>query len=101
MKDNEKTNIFSQNSIVLDSIITTNARNVNNKKLGSINFFTIYEIDTIGRKLSLDLDYFDYRNTTNRIFKTQSFFQTMNQHRLFQLKQEILEIKKLSIILLI
>ena len=74
IKDNEKTNIFSQNSIVLDSIITTNARNEKNKKLSSINFFTIYEIDTIGRKLSLDLDYFDYRNTTNRIFKTQSFF---------------------------
>lgn len=74
IKDNEKTNIFSPNSIVLDSIITTNARNENNKKLSSINFFTIYEIDTIGRKLSLDLDYFDYRNTTNRIFKTQSFF---------------------------
>ena len=74
IKDNEKTNIFSPNSIVLDSIITTNARNENNKKLSSINFFTIYEIDTIGRKLSLDLDYFDYKNTTNRIFKTQSFF---------------------------
>jgi hypothetical protein len=74
IKDNEKTNIFNTNSIVLDSIIATNARNENNKKLSSINFFAIYEIDTIGRKLSLDLDYFDYRNTTNRIFKTQSFF---------------------------
>lgn len=74
IKDNEITNIIKTNTIALDSIISTKARNENIKILNSINYFAIYELDTLGRKLSLDVDYFDYNNTSNRLFKTQSFF---------------------------
>jgi hypothetical protein len=74
IKDNEKTNIFNTSNIILDSIIATKARSVNEKKLISLNYFAIYEIDTLGKKLSLDVDYFDYKNITSRIFRTQSYF---------------------------
>jgi outer membrane receptor protein involved in Fe transport len=58
----------------LDSIIATKARNEYEIKLTSLNYYVLYEIDSIGKKLTLDVDYFDYYDTTNRLFNTQSFF---------------------------
>lgn len=74
MKDNERTNILNPSLTTLDSIIRTNAKNEYSKILSSLNYFVVYQIDTIGRKLSLDIDLFKYKNTTNRTFRTQSFF---------------------------
>lgn len=72
IKDNESTKIYSLNN-QLDSLIATNGRNNYEKKLTSFNYHVIYEMDSIGRKLSLDVDFFKYKNSTDRLFQTQSF----------------------------
>lgn len=74
IKEIDKTTLTNSSNSVLDSLITTLGRNEYDKTLNSLNYHLIYDIDTIGRKLSLDFDYFNYKNETNRIFNTQSFF---------------------------
>jgi hypothetical protein len=74
IKEIDKTTLTNSSNSVLDSLISTLGRNEYDKKLNSLNYHVIYDIDTIGRKLSLDVDYFNYKNKTNRIFSTQSFF---------------------------
>lgn len=74
IKEIDKTTLTNPSNSVLDSLITTLGRNEYDKTLNSLNYHLIYDIDTIGRKLSLDFDYFNYKNETNRIFNTQSFF---------------------------
>lgn len=74
IKEIDKTTLTNPSNSVLDSLITTLGRNEYDKKLNSLNYHLIYDIDTIGKKLSLDFDYFNYKNKTNRIFNTQSFF---------------------------
>ena len=73
IKENDQTTLTNPINNNLDSLITTLGRNEYDKKLNSLNYHIIYDIDTIGRKLSLDFDYFNYKNETNRIFNTQSF----------------------------
>lgn len=73
IKEIDKTTLTNPSTNVLDSLITTLGRNEYEKKLNSLNYHIVYDIDTIGRKLSLDFDFFDYKNKTNRIFNTQSF----------------------------
>ncbi len=73
IKEIHKTTLTNQSNNILDSLITTLGRNEYDKKRNSLNYHVIYTIDSIGRKLSLDFDYFDYINTINRVFSTQSF----------------------------
>lgn len=73
IKEIDQTNLTSLSNNIADSTITTLGRNQYDKKLQSLNYHFIYNIDTIGRKLSLDFDYFNFKNETNRIFSTQSF----------------------------
>ncbi len=72
--DDEASKIYSGSNNQLDSIIATKASNEFEIKLTSLNYFVLFEIDSIGKKLTLDIDYFDYNNTINRLFNTQSFF---------------------------
>lgn len=72
-KEIDKTNLFNPSNNSLDSLIVTLGRNEYDKKLNSLNYHLIYDIDTIGRKLSLDFDYFNYKNNTDRTFNTQTF----------------------------
>src|SRR5690606_24970970 len=74
IKEIDKTTLTNPSNSVLDSLITTLGRNEYDKKLNSLNYHLIYDIDTIGKKLSLDFDYFNYKNKTNRLFNTQSLF---------------------------
>ncbi len=74
IKEVDKTTLTNPSNSVLDSLITTLGSNEYDKTLNSLNYHLIYDIDTIGRKLSLDFDYFNYKHETNRVFNTQSFF---------------------------
>ncbi|MGV7105762.1 TonB-dependent receptor domain-containing protein [Flavobacterium sp. U410] len=73
IKEIDKTSLFNASNNTLDSLITTLGRNEKEKKMNSFNYHFIYTIDTIGRKLSLDFDYFNYENRTSRFFNTQAF----------------------------
>ncbi|MBW6481495.1 MAG: TonB-dependent receptor family protein [Vicingaceae bacterium] len=54
----------------IDSIIKTKATDEQKKTNTILNYHVIYNIDTIGRKLSLDMDYFKFTDTQNSFFES-------------------------------
>lgn len=53
---------------------TINKGDANNKnKNHSINAHYIQKLDTLGRKLSIDIDYFNFNNSSNRNFSSERF----------------------------
>ena len=72
-KEIENTCLLNSKTNVLDSIIKTNSRGNSEKRTNTLNYHIIYDIDTTGKKISLDFDYFNFKNTTNRRFNTQTF----------------------------
>lgn len=72
-KSNEKTRLYNATSAVLDSSLVTHGRSPHNKKINLLNYHFVYEMDTIGRKLSLDFDFFDLSNQNDRTFNYQIF----------------------------
>jgi hypothetical protein len=78
---NSKPNINQKNSAILSDIynnntnqtIETNLYNNKNNINHSINIHSLYDIDTIGRKVYLDVDYFNYQRKNNQIYSTNEF----------------------------
>lgn len=60
----------------LDSIIRTKGLSVINKNIHTLNYHFIYELDSIGKKMSVDFDFFDLSSKTDRTFNTKSFNST-------------------------
>jgi len=56
----------------INSYIKTNANNKRKKYTNSLNWHALYEIDTIGTKISTDFDYFQFNGEDDRIFKSDS-----------------------------
>lgn len=73
IKETNQINLFNPTTTVLDSIIKTIGKENYTKKINTLNYHISYDIDTTGRKLTLDFDYFNFKNTTKRVFKTESF----------------------------
>jgi hypothetical protein len=67
----------------IDSLLVNNG-NENVKRLShSLNLHAITKLDTLGRSISVDADYFTFEADRNRLFKTESFdannnFQNIN-----------------------
>ena len=83
---NSKPNINQKNSAILSDIynnntnqtIETNLYNNKNNINHSINIHSLYDIDTIGRKVYLDVDYFNYKRKNNQVYSTNEFNSTSN-----------------------
>lgn len=73
INDNISSIILNTNTNVLDSLIKTKANNIIERLSNSLNYHFIYKIDTIGKKLTFDFDYFDYNLDSKRLFETNSF----------------------------
>ncbi|ELY2018104.1 TonB-dependent receptor family protein, partial [Flavobacterium psychrophilum] len=71
INENNLTTI-SNNSKSIDSFIKTDAENFRKNNSNSLNYHSIYDIDTLGTKVSADFDYFKYTGNDNRTFKSNS-----------------------------
>lgn len=86
------TDNISQNT---NAIINSNGQNRKKIILNSLNAHTNMDLDTVGRKMSLDIDYLDYKSTNNRNFYTattansQSGLQNGSQNTLNQTENNI------------
>ncbi|THV62252.1 outer membrane beta-barrel family protein [Chryseobacterium candidae] len=58
----------------IDSLANSNKELKNKYKFLSFNYHLNYEIDSLGRKLSFDFDYFSYQNKSNQLIYGQNFF---------------------------
>lgn len=57
----------------IDSVIETNATDEQKKLNTILNYHVVYNMDSIGRKLSLDMDYFKFTDTQNSFFESTTF----------------------------
>ncbi len=60
------------NNQLLSTIITSGFNNSFTKNNAISTYFT-HELDTLGKRFTFDLDYFDYRDDQNRIFSSQDY----------------------------
>ncbi|MFV5703034.1 TonB-dependent receptor domain-containing protein [Flavobacterium sp. XS2P12] len=75
IKSKNDSQIYNKISNQLDStIVTSSIKNID-RKANSLNFHGITKLDTIGKKISFDLDYFEYNYSVNNNFNTNTFFQ--------------------------
>ena len=71
INENNLTTI-TNNSSSIDFFIKTDAENIRENNSNSLNYHTIYDVDTLGTKISTDFDYFKYTGNDNRTFKSNS-----------------------------
>jgi len=61
----------------LDSLLINNGNSQQDVNSHLVNVHSITELDTLGRKLSFDMDYFNYDSSQERNFRTESFSPNM------------------------
>lgn len=64
------TNIFNK-SMILDSLINSKSYERKNINTNSFNLYSVFKLDSLGKRISIDLDYLDYNNSIDRSFQTQ------------------------------
>lgn len=70
--ENSYINIFDSSDNLASTILTDGTTQETNST-GSYNLHYIQKIDTLGKKLSVDLDYFNFIEKKNRNFNSQEF----------------------------
>ncbi|MBS1571760.1 MAG: TonB-dependent receptor, partial [Bacteroidetes bacterium] len=73
IRDNVISTLLNPETNNIDSYIVTKGRNEQRRISNNFNYHFIYDIDTIGRKLSFDFDFFNFNSNSNRIFQTNNF----------------------------
>lgn len=71
IRDKSNTEIFNTSNTI-DSLLVTNGFTDDNTSNHSLNLHYNTELDTLGRKISVDLDYFNYDSSQDRDFVTNS-----------------------------
>ncbi|NAW51813.1 TonB-dependent receptor [Elizabethkingia argentiflava] len=68
IESNIESNIFGKSNN--NSLIQTKSKDSKNNKFTSFNYHIIYAIDTIGKKISFDFDYFNNIGNTSQVYAT-------------------------------
>ncbi|WP_456315201.1 TonB-dependent receptor domain-containing protein [Pseudomonas shirazensis] len=72
-KENITSTLSNSSTKVIDSILVTKANNDRERISNALNYNFIYKVDTIGKILSFDFDYFDYKIDSERLFETNTY----------------------------
>ncbi|MBF4519156.1 TonB-dependent receptor family protein [Flavobacterium sp. ANB] len=70
IKSKNQSRVFNKFSEQLDSTLVTSSIKELDRKTNSLNFHGSTKLDTIGKKISFDLDYFQYNNSITNNFST-------------------------------
>lgn len=73
IKDRNTTNIFDNNTGNRVAYILTDGFNNSKTENTNLNLFYTQKLDTLGKLMTLDLDYFRYNDLQNRDFESQDF----------------------------
>jgi hypothetical protein len=72
--------LFENNAkLNLDSLSLTSSRWKMNIGFGSMNYHLVYTPDTLGKKFSVDVDYFSHNNTNNKLLSTDNYWENGNK----------------------
>ena len=72
-KDRNNTTFRDNASNAVTSIFLTNGFNKNDSSNHTLNVYYIQQLDTLGKKIAVDFDYFKYIDDQNRTFNTSEF----------------------------
>ncbi len=73
-QENDITKLTNNTSQIMDSLILTKSVSNRKKIYNSLNTHLIYDIDSIGKNLAIDLDYFNYQYNNTRKFSSNNYF---------------------------
>jgi len=73
-EENIKTTILSKASLV-DSILNSDANAIIKSHYNALNFYVKQALDSLGKQLTINGDWFKYKDDRNRFFNTTSYFQ--------------------------
>ncbi|MBB6371359.1 TonB-dependent receptor domain-containing protein [Chryseobacterium shigense] len=73
MRKGTNTSYIRSSKNVLDSLVYTPSYLKVNKKNHALNFHSITKLDTLGRQISFDLDYFKFDSNADNKFSSSSF----------------------------
>lgn len=76
--DHNKTEVSHKSDINKEASIFTNGMSNVNTKLNALNLHSIVKLDTIGRKLSLDIDFLKYDSDVDRNYCSQTISNILN-----------------------
>lgn len=74
MKIINNSSVYKRNLSSLDSIIKNEARLKMKNITHSFNFYSVTELDTLGKKINFDIDYIKYDASIDNSFNTNSFY---------------------------
>lgn len=76
--ENSLTSIYNQTNTQINSYINTLSENLVKNNNHSLNLNSTVVFDTIGKKMNINLDYFEFKNDNNRIFNTFNLLSANN-----------------------
>lgn len=76
IRDRNTTNIIENNQI--QQVLKTNGFNDSKTRNQNTNFYVVQKLDTLGKKIMLDVDLFNFKESQNRIF--ESFAENISQN---------------------
>lgn len=74
IQENDYSIINNNETLKIDSLVTSKSRDHKNIRSNSINMHSLIKLDSLGKNISIDLDYFKYNNDINRSSETQNSF---------------------------
>lgn len=74
----DHTIISSNPAKAVDSTINTTSNDNKDNNTSSVNFHSIFRVDSAGKTISFDLDYFSYNNDINRGFNTHTLYKDLS-----------------------
>ncbi len=89
IRDRNNVRIINAVSRQLDSVLSANGNNNRNNYNHALNAYSIIKIDTLGRQITFDVDYFNYVENQDRDFETQTFDTNGNEGNLFSSSQNL------------
>ncbi|WP_299272685.1 TonB-dependent receptor [uncultured Psychroserpens sp.] len=71
---NDRTNIINKATSAIDSIVVSQSKITQSSPLHSLNFHSSYQLDSIGKNISINLDYFTFIDNSSRVYNSSNFF---------------------------
>lgn len=74
-KEKDFSTIKNNSLSTIDSLIISSAENKIKNNINAVDIYTIYKLDTIGRKISTNFNYLVFDDNQDRIFKSNNLYQ--------------------------
>lgn len=99
IRDRNTTNVLENNQI--QQVLKTNGFNDSKTRNQNTNFYIVQQLDTLGKKIVLDVDLFNFKESQNRIFESTSHNINQNFTQVIENVQntsdQLIEIKSLRL----